>query len=253
MPAIMARFPGPTTVDAGRFNDPPSRVSECGPVLRLIARQRRVALPFVIEKLEDADADTRYWATFLLTELPYPEATSPAVPRLFDEDARTRRVARLALAAIAKAAPQEVVDEVARVALDTTNDRREAAIAVLGELREPRAVVILVRVLDERSSAMAEPARGALVVITRQDFGTDSRKWSHWWTANEKRHRIEWLIDALNHDVSDIRRAAGEELKLLTKEYFGFSDDLPPRERERAQQRYRDWWVTEGRGRFRRR
>jgi hypothetical protein len=100
---------------------------------------------------------------------------------------------------------------------------------------------------------MAEPARRALVAVTRQDFAGDARKWGSWWTANEKRHRIEWLIDALNHDVSDIRRAAGEELKALTKEYFGFSDDLPPRERERAQQRYRDWWVTEGRGRFRRR
>jgi hypothetical protein len=49
-----------------------------------------------------------------------------------------------------------------------------------------------------------------------------------------------------------LRRAAGEELKVITKEYFGYYDDLPKRERERAQQRYRDWWTTEGRLRFRR-
>jgi hypothetical protein len=73
-----------------------------------------------------------------------------------------------------------------------------------------------------------------------------------WWEQNALRHRVEWLIDALTHEVSEIRRAAGEELKSVTREYFGYNADLPPRDRERAQQRYRDWWVTEGKTRFRR-
>jgi hypothetical protein len=60
------------------------------------------------------------------------------------------------------------------------------------------------------------------------------------------------MIDALTHDVSEIRRAAGDELRALSREYFGYSSDLPPRDRERAQQRYRDWWITEGRTRFHR-
>jgi hypothetical protein len=63
---------------------------------------------------------------------------------------------------------------------------------------------------------------------------------------------MEWLIDSLTHEVAEIRRAAGEELRSLSKEYFGYASDLPPRDRERAQQRYRDWWITEGRARFRR-
>jgi hypothetical protein len=49
-----------------------------------------------------------------------------------------------------------------------------------------------------------------------------------------------------------MRRAAAEELKAVTKEFFGYYEDLPKRERERAQQRYRDWWRSEGRARFRR-
>jgi hypothetical protein len=53
--------------------------------------------------------------------------------------------------------------------------------------------------------------------------------------------------------VSEIRKAGGEELRALTKEYFGYASDLPPRDRERAKQRYRDWWVTEGKARFARR
>jgi hypothetical protein len=52
------------------------------------------------------------------------------------------------------------------------------------------------------------------------------------------------------HEQPSIRNASGEELKALTKEYFGYYDDLPRRERDKAQQRYRDWWVTIGRARF---
>jgi len=85
---------------------------------------------------------------------------------------------------------------------------------------------------------------------TCQDFGTDARPWLKWWERHSSQHRIEWLIDGLTHEVSTIRRAAGDELRATTKEYFGYSADLPPRDRDRAQQRYRDWWVTEGKSRF---
>ena len=53
------------------------------------------------------------------------------------------------------------------------------------------------------------------------------------------------------HETQDIRRTAGDELKALTKEYFGYYDDLPKKERERAQERYRSWWETKGKARFR--
>ena len=92
--------------------------------------------------------------------------------------------------------------------------------------------------------------RGALTVITRQDFGASSQKWQAWWDANRDRHRLEWLIDALMHEQAALRAAAGEELKTITKEYFGYYDDLPKRERERAQSRYREWWNSVGRVRF---
>ncbi|MFX8840797.1 hypothetical protein ABTM78_20800, partial [Acinetobacter baumannii] len=63
-------------------------------------------------------------------------------------------------------------------------------------------------------------------------------------------HRIEWLVDALTDETPGIRRAAGDELKFITGETFGYYEDLPKRDRERAQQRFRDWWAQEGRARF---
>jgi type II secretion system (T2SS) protein E len=251
MPAIMERFPGPLLVDRARIDHGPPRVSDCGPVLRLVAGQRRVALPFVLARLDDRDPDQRYWATFLLTELAYPEAFPALVRRLLDEDARTRRVARLAARAIANQDPQIVVDALARVTIGENVQARLGAIQALGDLLEARAVPVLIRSLEDPDLAAA--ALGALKRVTCQDFGDNTKKWAAWWAANSSKHRVEWLIDALAHEVSEIRRAAGDELKALTKEYFGYSPELPKRERERAEQRYRDWWVTEGRERFRRR
>jgi HEAT repeat protein len=168
-------------------------------------------------------------------------------------------VARLAAAAIAKRSPHIVVDELEKQLASGDAQKRLVVLETLAELREPLAVPVLIGVLDDAERLIGSPGEQAqtasvgLKTVTRQDFGQDAHKWYAWWNANSNRHRIEWLIDALDHDSSEVRHGAGEELKALTKEYFGFSSELPTRERQRAQQRYRDWWVTEGRSRFRRR
>ncbi len=230
------------------------RVAECGPLLRLVAGQRRVAVPFVLPLLSDANVERRYWATLLLTELAYPEAIDALVPRLFDPDPSVRRVARLAARAVGDVAPDALMDRLGKHFNDPAapSSRRLEMVDALGELRERLAVPILVEALADADDEVIGAARRALMVITRQDFARDAKKWLAWWHVNAPRHRIEWLIDALMHDVPAVRRASGDELKAVTKEYFGYYDDLPKRERERAQQRYRDWWTTEGRLRFRR-
>jgi hypothetical protein len=256
MPAIMARFPGPLTVEKAEMDElSPPRVTECGPILRLIAGQRRVALPFVLAQIDERDAGRRFWSTFLLSELAYPEAIPAIVSRLFDEDDGTRRVARLAARAVAEVAPEPLVELLDRIVADPEagREQRVATLETLGDMRDPIVVPALIGALGDESEEVSQAARRALMTVTRQDFGAESRKWLAWWGTNSARHRIEWLIDALTHDLPAIRRVAGQELKALTKEYFGYYDDLPKKERERAQQRYREWWRTEGRPRFRRR
>ena len=253
MPAIMERFPGPVTIESERLMDGPlPRVAECGPVLRLVASQRRTALPFVLAHVEDPNLDRRFWATYLLTELVYPDVLEPILLRVFDMEPMVRRVARAAARAFADAHPATIVERLELVAMDAAErrDRRVLAIEALGETREVLAVPALIPQLDDPDVAVVNAVRAALGVITRQDFGTSSQRWSAWWTQNYDRHRLEWLIDALMHDQAALRAAAGEELKTTTKEYFGYYDDLPKRERERAQSRYREWWNSVGRVRF---
>lgn len=253
MPAIMARFPGPVTIERDRLADGAlPRVADCGPVLRLVASQRRTALPFVLSHVEDPEIEKRFWATYLLTELVYPEVLEPILNRLFDPEPRVRRAARAAARSFAEAHPSTIVERLELVAMDggEPRDRRALAIDALGETREALAVPALIPLLEDPDAEVTSAVRGALTTIVRQDFGPNSAKWRTWWEANKDRHRLEWLIDALMHDQAALRASAGEELKTITKEYFGYYDDLPKRERERAQSRYREWWNSVGRVRF---
>jgi type II secretion system (T2SS) protein E len=253
MRVIMSRFPGPLTFPRNRIATTPNppRPSECGPILRLIARQRRVALPFVLDRLAAADPETRGWATYLLCELAYVEALPGLLPRLRDPDANARASAGYALAAIAKAHREAVREALTTLARAADAEGRLAALSGISRLQEATLVPELIRALGDSDDRVVAAARDGLVQVTRHDLGTDARPWMRWWDQNSGRHRIEWLIDALTREVAELRRSAGEELRALTKEYFGYSADLPPRDRDRAQQRYRDWWVMEGRARFR--
>jgi hypothetical protein len=228
------------------------RVSECGPVLRLVASQRRTALPFVLAATSDEDEERRFWATLLLSELVYADAIQPVLSRIFDEIGRVRRAARTAARALAELHGKTIAERLDEVAKDATAPRARRVLAIdgLAEARIPQGVPVLIALLEDASNEIVSAARHGLITITRQDFGSDTGKWTAWWTANGSRHRIEWLMDALMHDHASVRAAAGEELKTTTKEHFGYYEDLPRRERLAAQQRYRDWWKTTGRARY---
>jgi len=251
MRVLMARFPGPLTFELSNMaaTASPPRPSECGPILRLIVRQGKPALPFVLQRISDPDPETRGWASYLLCELPYLEALPHLVPRLQDPDAGTRASAVRAVASVARAFGKPVVDALVRFGAAASASERAAAMRAMGEARQPAIVPDLIRELAEVDQEAKAAAHEALVRITLQDLGVEQPPWLEWWEHNSDRHRIEWLIDALTHENPDMRGAAAEELRVASRQYFGYAGDLPPRDRERAQQRYRDWWITEGRAR----
>jgi len=253
--ALVAVFPGPITQELRRGGaEAPSKASDCGPILRTLARMGTRPVPFLAVRTGDGDPNIRAWATRLLGEMPSAESATAVVRRLTDEDAEVRRAA---LAAghllLTHTEPAEAVQaKIAETVSDVTRseESRHSLIEALAELRAPLVIPTLVRLLEDGSPDIVRSAQWALTVITRQDFGTKAALWEEWWLANSSRHRIEWLIDSLLHESQELRRSAGDELKSLTKEYFGYYDDLPKKERERAQERYREWWGTKGKARF---
>jgi hypothetical protein len=128
--------------------------------------------------------------------------------------------------------------------------RRRIAARALGELRDQKALELLIDLLAAGEAELVSAAHRALVTLTRQDFGDSMRRWQAWAERNSERHRIEWLIDGLLHNEETIRAAAADELKTLTQEYFGYHPASPKKDREIAQRKYRAWWESDGRRRF---
>ncbi|HEX5098088.1 MAG TPA: hypothetical protein VFV94_01240 [Polyangiaceae bacterium] len=253
---LVAAFPGPLESPASRrASAGVARASDSGPVMRTLARIGERAVPFLVVRTNDASAEVRGYATRLLGEIPTPESAHAIARRFFDGDVEVRRAA-LTAARLLSSAPQSMATLLAELGV-TAEDRmrptsaRLTAMEALAELRQPQAIPHLILALDDNPVDVVQSARRALVVLARQDFGASPGGWNDWWRSASGRHRIEWLIDALTHDSPEIRRPAGEELKALTREYFGYYDDLPPAERSQAQRQYRQWWETRGKARFR--
>jgi hypothetical protein len=249
---LVAHFPGPIHADIGRrFADAGARASSSGPVLGTIARIGTVAIPFLVVRTADRDPVVRRWATWLLGELPSSESARAIARRFSDTDPEVRRAALAAGRMLQHdvEARTTLRDGLATLAAEASQppDVRHGSIEALAALRDPRAVPRLIPLLGASNAAIARSAHWALVTITVHDFGYDAAAWNQWWQKSRDRHRIEWLIDALNNDHLEIRRSAGEELKTLTREHFGYYEDLAPAERERAQRAYRDWWQRTGR------
>jgi hypothetical protein len=253
---LVAAFPGPIeSPSSRRASAGMARASDSGPVMRTLARIGERAVPFLVVRTNDVSAEVRGYATRLLGEIPTPESAHAIARRFFDGDVEVRRAA-LTAARLLGSSPQAMATLLAELGV-TAEDRmrptgaRLTAMEALAELRQPQAVPHLILALDDNPVDVVQSARRALVVLARQDFGASPGGWNDWWRTALGRHRIEWLIDALTHDSPEIRRPAGEELKALTREYFGYYDDLPPAERSQAQRQYRQWWETRGKARFR--
>jgi len=254
--ALVAAFPGPLEAPSSRRGTGGgARASESGPVLKALARIGSATVPFLVVRTHDADPATRSLATRLLGEIPAPESARAVARRFYDGDIEVRRAA-LAAARLLGTSPDAMTVLVAELGI-TAEDRmkptgvRLTAMEVLADLRHPQGVPYLVLVLEDNPVDLVQAARRSLVILARNDLGATASAWSSWWRANNGRHRIEWLIDALTHESREIRRAAGEELKTLTREYFGYYDDLPAADRQQAQEQYRDWWESRGKARFR--
>ena len=194
IPSVFARFPGPLTVDRNQALGELPRPSDCGPVLRIVAAMRRLALPFLAVRSADIDVDVRFWATYLLGELNYEDAASALLPRLFDENPAVRRIAvrsaRSLVAAGAEGTPIRKNLERTVTYADEPLMRRLTALSTIGELKLYRSIPVLIEVLADRNGSIVDGSIRALVAMTRQEFGKDARKWRDWWETKGKKRLV---------------------------------------------------------------
>jgi hypothetical protein len=257
--ALLRRFPGPLRVDrrSARGGDL-MPVLEHGPILRAVARFGRRAVPPLLRLLGHGSADVRFYSTYLMTELAFPEALALVGLRLYDADSQVRQVALEVVrkfetgmgADVGGREFREVLERLRGDLVEPDAERARLAAVACGELRDPKAVPRLIELLKHREPRVADAAHRALVVITKQDFDRSRWRWRAWWDKNRSRHRVEWMLEGLAHKAPEVRLSASEELKRLTSEYFGYHFDLPKREREEARRKWIAWWEQVGRKRF---
>jgi hypothetical protein len=246
VPQVMARFPGPVISERA---GPSSRASECGPLLQALAAIGSPAMPSITLSSENSDARVRRWATLLLGEMPGPEACRAVVQRLADDVPRVHQAAldaaRLLLRSSAADLFRKTLFEVAE-AEDAPLTLRLRTLEHVAKLKDSASVPRLISFLAADMEPIVHKALWALTVVTRHDFGRDAGAWTDFWDANQARHRLEWLIDALDDRDPRLRKAAADELRDEAGELFGYAEDLPRPERLQAQQEFRHWWQTHG-------
>ncbi|MEZ4365443.1 MAG: HEAT repeat domain-containing protein [Kofleriaceae bacterium] len=247
-PRLAARFPGELTVTRYQVAGRPLRASQHGPLLELLVQIGPPSLPLLLGKLDADDRDVRYYATAVVAELRPDAAIDALVDRLFDDDFGVRTCALEALAGYPQRELEPSLRRVRGQLHDGDDRRAEAAALAIAELGDRGAIDDLIDAVD-LGGVRGTAARRALVQLTRADHST-AKRWRRWWQDHAEQHRIEWLIEALEHKEEALRQAAVDDLRRATGEDFGYRPEQARREREPVIERRRRWWSEVGRARF---
>jgi hypothetical protein len=248
---LIAHFPGPLLCDRYQETGSLPPVTEHGPLLKTLVKFGKKVVPHVLPLFESLDSDVRFYATFLFSELRYPEALSALTARIFDNDRQVRAMAIEVMQQYRDYSEynwsmRELISalESAHASLDT---KRIAATAI-GDLREASAVGALIRALGASDAMLVDRCQKALVKITLADFGFSERRWEFWWDVHREQHRIEWAIEAMTHGKAQIRNAAFQELVTYAGTAIAWPSKEPnPRQCQQLQDQLLEWWKREGR------
>ncbi len=254
LPVLARDFPGLLWFDRSRPHRRLPRGRDVSALARAIAAFGDRAVPYLVPILDHPGADERFYAVLLASEFRHPLLVEPLAKRVFDTDERTAALAVdvLRMQRRFEQPLRDVIEGLRAEARVPRSDvrRRVAATRALGALRDAGALDLFVQLLSSDKPELVAEAHRSLVSLTKQDFGDVPARWLDWVDDNRSRHRIEWLIEGLLHADEKMRSAAGDELKKITQEYYGYHPSLPRRDREVAQRKYLDWWRAEGRRRF---
>jgi hypothetical protein len=248
---LTKHFPGPLLCDRYQVSGKLPPVAKHGPLLKTLVKFDKKVVPHILPLFESLDSDVRFYATYLFSELRYPDALGALTARVFDNDRQVRGLATEVIRTFSYYseyhwAMRELISafESANASMDT---KRIAATAI-GDLCEPTAVGALVRMLRADDSVLIDRCQKALVKITFADFGFSERRWEFWWDAHKEKHRIEWAIESMTHGKAQIRSAAYQELvKNVGSAVKWPGADPSPRECQLLQDQLLAWWKREGR------
>jgi hypothetical protein len=242
--AVVKQMPGPLKIDRHALRGPMPPLAEHGPLLAALGRFGAVAAKPLAARLADPSIEVRFYATLALGPLKVPSTVPALGQRLWDADAGVRNAAATGLARFEIGPEMRALTESLRGELPGPDQQRQQhAAEALGILRDVPSVPRLIELVKHPEAALARVARRALIDITKQDFTNSRWRWRAWWERHRHEPRLEWMLEGLSHNESDVRTSAAEELRALGGgETFGYYADQPKREREEARRRWTEWW-----------
>ncbi len=249
LPALVREFPGKLWFDR---NEPHANIPagrDVSPIARAFVAFGAHSVPYLIPLLDDEDPDIRYYAAVVASEFVHPDLVQPVGRRLFDSDPGVRSNSYRALSVLYACEVEftQLIERLRASARDGRNVESQAAsVDALGRLRDADSFEFFVSLLESPDPDVVGAAHSSLVRLSCQDFNRSKRKWSVWYEKHRAEHRVVWLINALMHSDERLRRRAGDELRHLTQEDFGYEPGKSKKLRLAAQKKYRTWWVGVG-------
>jgi HEAT repeat protein len=129
--------------------------------VRTLAAMPEPRMEWLRRSLTDADPDVRAAASLAFVAHPDPDAAALLISVAGDEDHVAAAVATSALVALGEAAVSSLLD-----AFEEAGPRaRIQILRALAEIRDPRAIRLLMKVMDEGSAAMQYWARQGLDLL----------------------------------------------------------------------------------------
>ncbi|MFW5967293.1 MAG: hypothetical protein ACOCV2_07230, partial [Persicimonas sp.] len=239
-------FPGRPHLDRYQYTvDTMPPIAEHTPVMRALVALGDEAVPVAKNFLEDTSVELRFYATALFTELPPEEAGDAFIERLFDRDQQTRQVAKsIVLERLESAWFEETLVPRLREEIEPPyEDRRlEVAAELLGGARDAKAVEPLIESLEACAGRVQKRVHGALEAITYKGFVPSAAEWKNWWKDAQHESRRDWIVEALNSDLLEIREKVAEELTEFDGLDLDYHPDQPPKLRGRAQDQLEAWF-----------
>ena len=248
---LVEHFPGPLLYDRYQETNKLPKVGRHGYLLKAITKFGKMAVPYLLPLLSSRDTDVRFYATFMFSELKFPEVLEVLTDRLFDPDRHIRAMAVDVMRGfIAHIEYRWAVQRIVEVMQSSERDLESKYLAAeaLGNLGEPLALEPLVALLSSADEKLVKITHRALIKIALFDHGFTEKRWLDWYHENKHRNRLEWAIEGLTNEDSDIRELAYMALKFRIDDII---EETPApstfREFKELNERLTLWWQEEGR------
>ncbi len=207
------------------------------------------AVPYVARLMRHPSGQVRYYAIVMCGAFADTDLIEPLARAALDEDRDCRRVA-LHILSTYQHEPiyRGALAGLREFASDEAGDlaARRRAISALTQLRDHASASLFVDLLGDPDRGIATACRVGLRVLTAHDFGFSREPWLRWLAERGQESRIEWLIEGLGDARTNIRLLASRELWRFTRFLQPLPESAHRDEFLTARRNYERWWSKRG-------